>query len=144
MNCEMCEGYFQAGKDFCKSCGFDLNSFNKEEEWVHTCDTCGYDLDQNDLIHGYHDQSVYQCAECYDKDKEEDEEEEEEPPLIIKLNRNMYYEDRELGGLFCGANLKVNTELFIEGEPFQNPKSKSYNKIKRLTLRNKDAIIDFV
>jgi len=26
--CGMCEGYFQAGKDFCKNCGFDLNSFN--------------------------------------------------------------------------------------------------------------------
>lgn len=32
MNCEMCEGYFQAGKDFCKKCGFDLNSFNVIED----------------------------------------------------------------------------------------------------------------
>jgi len=31
MNCEMCEGYFQAGKDFCKKCNFDLNSLNKIE-----------------------------------------------------------------------------------------------------------------
>ena len=30
--CEMCEGYFQAGKDFCKKCGFDLNSFNVVED----------------------------------------------------------------------------------------------------------------
>lgn len=52
------------------------NDSDKEEE-VYTCDTCGYDLDMDDLIHGYHDQSVYQCAECFDKDKKEDEEEDE-------------------------------------------------------------------
>jgi hypothetical protein len=31
-NCEHCEGYFNAGKDNCKSCGFDLNSFNEPED----------------------------------------------------------------------------------------------------------------
>jgi hypothetical protein len=32
MRCDDCEKAFYAGKEFCKSCGFDLNSFNKEKE----------------------------------------------------------------------------------------------------------------
>jgi len=35
MVCDDCVQSFYAGKEFCKSCGFNLNSFNKEkeEEW---------------------------------------------------------------------------------------------------------------
>lgn len=32
MGCDDCEKAFYAGKEFCKFCGFDLNSFNKENE----------------------------------------------------------------------------------------------------------------
>jgi hypothetical protein len=74
----------------------------------------------------------------------DDESEIDEQQVIIKLCRYSYYEDRDLGGIFCNIYTKVDTELFIESEPFQNPKSLSYNKIKRITLRNKNATIDFV
>ena len=33
--CDKCEYYFNEGKDHCKSCGFDLNIFNKPEEEVN-------------------------------------------------------------------------------------------------------------
>jgi len=59
---------------------FDVNDYKdhmfvdeEEEEWIHGCDTCGYDLDPNNLMQKYNDPSVYQCDECYDKDKEKDE-----------------------------------------------------------------------
>jgi len=32
MVCDDCVQSFYAGKEFCKSCGFNLNSFNKEKE----------------------------------------------------------------------------------------------------------------
>jgi len=32
MVCDDCEQGFYIGKDFCKSCGFNLNSFNKDKE----------------------------------------------------------------------------------------------------------------
>lgn len=57
----------EKGVNMCRDCfGGD------GDEYTYTCDTCGYDLDMDDLIHGYHDQSVYQCADCYDKDEAED------------------------------------------------------------------------
>ena len=31
-NCDQCPRWFDEGKDFCKCCGFDLNSYNKPEE----------------------------------------------------------------------------------------------------------------
>jgi len=80
--CSDCAGYFDAGKDNCKTCDFDLNSYNKPEETddededpEFTCDTCDCALDPNDLINGFHDQSVYQCADCFDNDQSEDEKE---------------------------------------------------------------------
>ena len=30
MVCDDCEAGFNAGREYCKSCGFDLNLFNKE------------------------------------------------------------------------------------------------------------------
>jgi hypothetical protein len=129
------------------------------------CENCHEKTSRSEWI-DYIGNNILYCDECYERHKENIEkkceiceyrqscpnkdkcticiEEEEKPPIVIKLNRNIYYQDRDLGGLFCGANVKVDTELFTESEPFQNPKSKSYNKIKRLTLRIKDATIDFV
>ena len=37
-NCDQCPRWFDEGKDFCKSCGFDLNSYNQPEE---ECVLCG-------------------------------------------------------------------------------------------------------
>lgn len=65
-------------------------------------------------------------------------------PLIITLNRNIYYEDRNLGGIFCAAVKKVDTELFDEGIGFQHPRMKSYNIIKRITLKIKHADVKFI
>jgi hypothetical protein len=31
-NCDDCRGYFDAGKDNCKTCGFDLNSYNQIDD----------------------------------------------------------------------------------------------------------------
>lgn len=31
-NCDQCPKWFYEGKDFCKSCNFDLNSYNQPEE----------------------------------------------------------------------------------------------------------------
>lgn len=31
-DCAYCRVFFDQGKDICKECGFDLNSWNKEEE----------------------------------------------------------------------------------------------------------------
>ena len=31
-NCDDCRGYFDAGKDNCKTCGFDLNSYNEIDD----------------------------------------------------------------------------------------------------------------
>lgn len=65
-------------------------------------------------------------------------------PLIIKLNRHMYYRDRQLGGIFCGAGVKIDTTLFDEGIEFQHPRMTSYNKIKRITLKIKYANVEFI
>jgi len=65
-------------------------------------------------------------------------------PLIIKLNRRMFYEDRDLGGIFCGSGVKIDLTLFDEGNTFQHPRMTSYNKIKRITLKIKHAHIEFI
>lgn len=65
-------------------------------------------------------------------------------PLIIKLNRHIYYQDRDLGGIFCPAVKKIDTELFDEGIRFQNPKSLSYHIIKCITLKIKYARVEFI
>ena len=65
-------------------------------------------------------------------------------PLIIKLNRHMFYEDRDLGGIFCGAGVKIDNTLFDEGIGFQHPRMRSYNKIKRITLKIKHARVEFI
>ena len=31
-NCSCCIGYFEAGKDNCRECGFDMNQWNEPEE----------------------------------------------------------------------------------------------------------------
>lgn len=36
-NCSDCPGYFQAGKDNCKTCDFDLNAYNKSAEEYCCC-----------------------------------------------------------------------------------------------------------
>ena len=60
----------------CTGCNFRQSSpdANLCSMCEPVCHTCGDDLDSNDLIQGYHDESVYQCADCFDNDKEEDEE----------------------------------------------------------------------
>ena len=63
-------------------------------------------------------------------------------PLMIKLNRHMFYEDRDLGGIFCGAGVKIDNTLFDEGIGFQHPRS--YNTIKRITLKIKHARVEFI
>lgn len=63
------------GVNMCRDCfGGDGDEY--------TCDTCDCELDTDDLIKGYHDQSVYQCAECFDNDKKEDEDEDEDEICI--------------------------------------------------------------
>lgn len=49
--CDDCAGYFDAGKDTCKTCHFDLNSYNKPEEEEETDDEdepecCGKHCDE--------------------------------------------------------------------------------------------------
>ena len=65
-------------------------------------------------------------------------------PLMIKLNRHMFYEDCDLGGIFCGAGVKIDITLFDEGIGFQHPRMLSYNKIKRITLKIKHARVEFI
>jgi hypothetical protein len=36
-DCAYCRVFFEQGKDNCKECGFDLNSWNKEEEECCNC-----------------------------------------------------------------------------------------------------------
>ncbi len=44
-DCAYCRVFFEQGKDNCKECGFDLNSWNKEEEEdLPTC--CGKNCDE--------------------------------------------------------------------------------------------------
>ena len=62
-------------------------------------------------------------------------------PLIIILNRNQYW-NVDGFGLTCLWLLKVDKELFDEGEPyFPNPYL--YEKVKHLTLKIKHAIVEF-
>ena len=64
-------------------------------------------------------------------------------PLIIKLNRNMYW-NVEGRGLTCRAGLKVDNELFNHvGEPY-HPKPCLYGKVQHLALNIKHAIVEFV
>lgn len=68
-----------------------------------------------------------------------------EEKIVIKLNKNIYYEDRELGGIFCNWLINIDTSIFIEGQPFQNPKLSGYHKIKRICLKNhKTHKVEFV
>ena len=53
------------------------------DEEVFECETCNCDLDPNDLIHSYHNNTsgldnIYQCADCFDADKEAEEADEDE------------------------------------------------------------------
>jgi len=58
-------------------------------------------------------------------------------PLVIELNSNQYW-NTEGRGLTCMWLLKVDKELFDEGEPyFPNPHI--YEKVKHLTLKVKHA-----
>lgn len=48
-----------------------------DEEEIFECETCQCELDPNDLINSYHNNSsgledIYQCADCWDADQEED------------------------------------------------------------------------
>jgi len=61
-------------------------------------------------------------------------------PLVINLNRNQYWIVDGFG-LTCNWLLKVDKELFDEGEPyFPNPHL--YHKVKHLTLKIKHAIVE--
>jgi hypothetical protein len=103
---------------------FDVNDYKdhmfvdeEEEEWIHGCDTCGYDLDPNNLIQKYNDPSVYQCDKCYDKDKEEDEKEEEEEEKCVCGECGISTKGRKIRGLWdnklceeCGEHSDIEEE----------------------------------
>ena len=100
-DCAYCRVFFEQGKDNCKECGFDLNSWNKEEEkeeaiYCYTCkeeayiycDTCGcadcceclWCFDCQEVITGNirtDDEGKNYCDDClFEKwDKEEEKEE---------------------------------------------------------------------
>jgi len=59
----------------CLDCG-ECTCDDEEQEFE--CDTCNCELDPNDLINGFHDQSVYQCADCFDADAEAEEADEDQ------------------------------------------------------------------
>jgi len=62
-------------------------------------------------------------------------------PLIIKLNRNMYW-ITEGRGLTCGALLKVDDELFEQVGESYFPKPHIYHRVKHVTLKIKHAIVE--
>lgn len=55
----------------------DEDDEDEDEEEEYFCDTCECDLDPNDLIHGYHNASVYLCEECRIQEEEDDDAEAE-------------------------------------------------------------------
>lgn len=61
-------------------------------------------------------------------------------PLIITLNKNQYWITNGVG-LECSHLLKIDKDLFEEGEPYQKSNSSSYNYVKRLRLKIKHSTI---
>ena len=72
--CDKCEYYFNEGKDHCKSCGFDLNIFNKpesdseeedeEEPVMNKCFSCFKDYQMSKMY--YKNCGFYCSLECRD------------------------------------------------------------------------------
>lgn len=80
-NCDQCPRWFDEGKDFCKCCGFDLNSYNQPEEEEEEC-ICESDKKPNPLCPDHQccwacstqsvpitlneEQRLWLCDECND------------------------------------------------------------------------------
>jgi hypothetical protein len=110
MNCEMCEGYFQAGKDFCKSCNFDLNSFNNDnddsddsddDEDLLCCEKCGFEDYKNEegewtevLTHAESDKVF--CKDCMPCDKKQTK------PIVVVEAPKPIVEEPEQFCCSCG------------------------------------------
>jgi hypothetical protein len=74
--CPDCRRWFDEGKDNCKSCDFDLNSFNKVEEeeedsddsWEPECCKCGTTTDTKGMggVEHREDLCEWMCGRCYE------------------------------------------------------------------------------
>ena len=66
-------------------------------------------------------------------------------PLIIKLNRNKFWSNFILdkSSAICNGLTKVDLKYFDEGEPFQDPNSYLYHKIKFIKLKIYGTVIEF-
>jgi len=72
--CGDCAKWFDEGKDFCKCCGFDLNSYNQseEDEEEEKCYTCNKPQSELKLPLVYYEgprQYFLYCSDCYAKNE---------------------------------------------------------------------------
>jgi hypothetical protein len=75
-DCAYCRAFFDAGKDTCKECGFDLNSWNQieelQEEEECKCEECGTtkNIAEYWWIEAKNQKWVL-CEECGEKQEQE-------------------------------------------------------------------------
>jgi hypothetical protein len=98
------------------------------------CDTCDCLLDPADLIHGYHDQSVYQCADCYDNDKETDEKEQDEDQEDCE-HCDMWRKARKDSCKDCGKDFPATEEEQAFIDAF---KAGNFEKVKEMISRKRN------
>jgi hypothetical protein len=112
--CAECAGYFEAGKDECRSCGMDLTVYNNpEEEEEEECCNCWefadceckcecHDDDHCEMCHiktteetgrewtDYNGTDILYCDECYDRmtARQKEKEEKELKEYLVSNNNN--------------------------------------------------------
>jgi len=98
-NCDQCPRWFDEGKDFCKSCGFDLNSYNQpeeeEEERCYTCEKLQSELGEPLIYYENPRQGFLYCEDCYAKLEDSTKDEEEECVLCGGFCSDDYQADVE-------------------------------------------------
>ena len=64
-DCAYCRVFFEQGKNNCKECGFDLNSWNKEEEKEELCcECCEYVTEYKE---DQENKGEFYCLHCFEK-----------------------------------------------------------------------------
>lgn len=115
--CSDCAGYFDAGKDTCKTCNFDLNSYNKPEEEEETDDEAAEDKQEQEFIDAFKEDDFEKCKEMFLAKKNKVT----HPVNVVVPHEEEQEEEADTSVKFCGkcGNLKYEYDILETKEQWK-------------------------